>query len=131
MCFFCTRPPKVRSQSHVNSFEAIRPNHLWHLDFLHRYINRAKTFTLIILDDYSRFVVGHGVSDAERGDLVIKTFEAAVNSHGKPEMVIHDKGSAFWSWRGIGKFTALLTELDIDQIAAEHKEWNGKLEVFT
>ena len=27
------------------------------------------TFTLILLDDHSRFVVGHGVDDAERADL--------------------------------------------------------------
>ena len=43
---------------------------------------------------------------------------------------MHDKGSAFWSWRGISRFTALITELGIDQIPAEHKEWNGKVEVF-
>ena len=43
---------------------------------------------------------------------------------------MHDKGSAFWSWRGISRFTALLTELGIDQIPAEFKEWNGKVEVF-
>jgi hypothetical protein len=45
-------------------------------------------------------------------------------------MVMHDKGGAFWSWNGISRFTALLTELGIDQIVAEHKEWNGKVEVF-
>ena len=38
--------------------------------------------------------------------------------------------SPFWSWRGISKFTALLTELGVDQIVAKHKQWNGKLEVF-
>jgi hypothetical protein len=43
---------------------------------------------------------------------------------------MHDKGAAFWSWRGISRFTALLTELGIDQIVAEQKEWNGKVEVF-
>jgi hypothetical protein len=43
---------------------------------------------------------------------------------------MHDKGSAFWSWRGISRFTALLTELGVDQVVAEHKEWNGKVEVF-
>jgi hypothetical protein len=43
---------------------------------------------------------------------------------------MHDKGGAFWSWRGISRFTALLTELGIDQVIAEHKEWNGKVEVF-
>jgi len=75
--------------------------------------------------DVSRYVVGHGVDDAERADLVIKTFEEAAGRHGKPEMVLHDKGSAFWSWRGIGRFTSFLTELGIDQIAAEHKEWKN------
>jgi putative transposase len=124
------RPPKVRRHEHDKRFESVRRNHIWHLDFLHRWIGRASTFSLIVLDDYSRFVVGHGVDDAERADLVIETFEAAVARHGKPEMVLHDKGSAFWSWKGIGRFTRLLEELGVDQIAAPFKEWNGKLEVF-
>lgn len=124
------RPPKVKREPHDERFEAVRPNHLWHLDFVQRYINRASTFTLILLDDHSRFVVGHGVHDAERAAFVIRTFEEAVERHGKPERVIHDKGAAFWSWRGISRFTALLTELGIDQIEARDKEWNGKLESF-
>jgi transposase InsO family protein len=124
------RPPKVKRQGHDERFEAVRPNHMWHLDYVHRFINRTGVNTLILIDDHSRFVVGHGTDDAERADLVIETFEQAVRRHGKPEMVLHDKGSAFWSWRGIARFTALLTELGVDQIAAEHKEWNGKLEVF-
>lgn len=124
------RPPKVKRVPHDERFEAVRPNHMWHLDFVHRHINRASTFTLILIDDCSRYVVGHGVTDAERADFVIEVFEDAIQRHGKPEMVMHDKGSAFWSWRGISRFTALLTELGIDQIAAEHKEWNGKVEVF-
>jgi transposase InsO family protein len=124
------RPPKVRSRPHDERYEAIRPNHLWHLDFVQRWINRTSTFTLILLDDHSRFVVGHGVDDAERADMVLRTFEEAVARHGRPEQVMHDKGAAFWSWRGISRFTALLTELGIDQIVAEDKEWNGKVEVF-
>ena len=124
------RPPKRRSRPHDERFEAVRPNHRWALDFLQRLINRTSTFSLILLDDCSRYVVGHGVDDAERADMVIETFMEAVDRHGKPEMVIHDKGAAFWSWRGISRFTALLTELGIDQVVAEDKEWNGKVEVF-
>lgn len=124
------RPPKVRREPHAERYEAVRPNHLWHLDFVHRYINRSSTFTLIIIDDYSRYVVGHGVDDAERANMVIETFEHTTLRHGRPERVMHDKGSAFWSWRGISRFTELLVEMGIDQIAAEHKEWNGKVEVF-
>lgn len=124
------RPPKVERRRHDERFEAVRPNHMWHLDFVHRHINRASTFTLILIDDFSRYVVGHGVDEVERSDFVIETFEEAVRRHGRPEMVMHDKGGAFWSWRGISRFTALLTELGIDQVVAEHKEWNGKVEVF-
>ncbi len=124
------RPPKVKRLKHDERFEAVRPNHMWHLDYVQRHINRANTHNLILIDDCSRYVVGHGVDDAERADLVIDTFEEAVRKHGRPEMVLHDKGSAFWSWRGISRFTALLVEMGIDQIPAEFKEWNGKVEVF-
>jgi putative transposase len=124
------RPPKVKREPHDERFEAVRPNHLWHLDFVHRHIHRASTFTLILLDDCARFVTGHGVDDAERSEMVIRTFEEAVERHGKPERVMHDRGAAFWSWRGISRFTALLTEMDIEQVVAEEKEHNGKVEVF-
>lgn len=124
------RPPKVRRDPHDKRYEAVRPNQLWHLDFLHRHIHKANTFTLILLDDFSRYVPGHGVSDAERAEVVIRTFEEAVARHGKPEAVMHDRGSAFWSWSGISRFTALLTELGVDQLVATDKEVNGKVEVF-
>lgn len=124
------RTPKVKRTKHDKRFEAVRPNHMWHLDFVQRYINRAKTFTLILIDDHSRFVVGHGVDDAERVDMVLTTFEEAVTRYGKPELLMHDRGSAFWSWRGISRFTALLAELGIDQYVAKEKEHNGKVEAF-
>jgi putative transposase len=125
------RPPKVKREPHDQRYEAVRPNHLWHLDFVQRHINRLATYTLILIDDHSRFVVGHGVEEgAERADMVVATFENAVARHGRPERVMSDKGAAFWSWRGISRFTELLTEMGIDQVIAEHKEWNGKVEVF-
>jgi len=124
------RPPKVERQPHDQRFEAVRPNHLWHLDFVHRHIHRASTFTLILIDDCARFVTGHGVDDAERAEMVVRTFEEAVERHGKPERVMHDRGAAFWSWRGISRFTAVLAEMGIDQVLAEDKEHNGKVEVF-
>jgi transposase InsO family protein len=124
------RPPKVKRDPHDERYESVRPNHLWHLDFVHRYIHRASTFTLILIDDHSRFVVGHGVDDAERASMVIRTFEEAVARHGKPERVMHDRGAAFWSWRGISKFTALLEEMEIEPEVATEKGLNGKIEVF-
>ena len=124
------RPPKIRRHEHTRRYESVRPNHLWHLDFVHRHIHKASTFSLILIDDYSRFVTGFGIDDAERSKLVLETFEQAVRRYGRPEMVMTDRGSAFWSWRGVSKFTTLLTELGIDHIAVRDKEANGKIEVF-
>ena len=77
------RPPKVEREKHDRRYEAVRPNHLWHLDFVQRFIGKVSTFTLILIDDCSRYVVGHGVDDAERADMVIHTFERAVEQHGQ------------------------------------------------
>ncbi len=123
--------PKVRrEEGHDKRFEAVRPNQLWHLDFLHRHINKQKIYVLVILDDYSRFIVGAAIWDGERVASVIDTFESSVARHGRPEKVLSDGGSAFHSWRGVGRFTSLLTELEVDQIIAENPETNGKLEAL-
>jgi putative transposase len=122
------RPPRVKTREHDERFEAVRPNQLWHLDFVHRYINRAKVYTLILQDDCSRYVPGWAAAEGEQVDAVIESFETATELHGRPEMVLHDRGSAFWAWRGISRFTTLLTEMGIEQVAAPHKEWNGKVE---
>lgn len=124
-------PPKVRRISnHDQSYEAVRPNQLWHMDFLHRHINKQKVYVLIVLDDFSRFIVGAALWDGERVAAVMETFSAAVARHGRPEKVLSDGGSAFHSWRGVGRFTNLLTELEVDQIVAENPQTNGKLEVL-
>jgi len=123
--------PKVRrDNNHDQRFEAVRPNQLWHLDFLHRHINKQKVYILIILDDFSRFIVGGAIWDGERVAAVIETFSAAVGRHGKPEKALIDGGSAFHSWKGVGRFTDCLTEFEIDQVIAKNPQTNGKLEVL-
>jgi transposase InsO family protein len=124
------RPPKVERRDHTGSWEAVRPNQLWHLDFVHRHIHKQPVFILALLDDFSRFVPGWALDDAERADAVIACFEAAVERHGRPEAVMHDGGSAFWSWRGASRFTRVLEEYGVDQIKVDHPQTNGKIEVF-
>ncbi|MFN8607512.1 MAG: hypothetical protein U0931_08270 [Vulcanimicrobiota bacterium] len=45
--------PVRRTEEHNQCFEAVRPNQMWHLDFLHRHINKQKVYVLLILDDFS------------------------------------------------------------------------------
>lgn len=123
--------PKVRRVPvHDQRYEAVRPNHLWHLDFLHRHIHKQKVYVLLVLDDYSRFIVGAALWDGERVAAVQDTFLSAVNRHGRPEKVMSDGGSAFYAWKGVGAFTKLLEELEVDQLIATTPQVNGKLEVL-
>ena len=124
-------PPKVRrTEVHDQRYEAVRPNHLWHMDFLHRHIHKQPVYVLLVLDDYSRFIVGGALWEGERVAAVMETFSSAVGRHGKPEKVMSDGGSAFYAWRGVGQFTRLLEEYETDQIIAKTPESNGKLEVL-
>jgi putative transposase len=124
------QPPKVERRGHTGTYEAVRPNQLWHLDFVHRYIHKQPVYILALIDDFSRFVPGWAMDDAERADPVISSFEQAVERHGKPEAVMHDGGAAFWAWRGASRFTRLLEEYGIDQIKVDIPQTNGKSEVF-
>jgi len=124
------RPPRVERRDHSGRYEALRPNQLWHLDFLHRHVHKQPVFVLALLDDFSRFVPGWALDDAERADAVIDAFEQAVARHGKPEAVMHDGGSAFWAWRGASRFTRVLEEYGVDQIKVDVPQHNGKIEVF-
>lgn len=123
--------PKVkRTDAEDDRYEAVRPNQLWHVDFLHRHIHKQIVYVLLIIDDFSRYAVGGAIWDGERVAAVIETFEGAVARHGRPESMMSDGGSAFYAWRGVGQFTRLLEELGIDQLIAKRPQTNGKLEVL-
>lgn len=123
-------PPKTQRRAHTGLYEAVRPNQMWHLDFVHRHIHKQPVFVLALIDDHSRFVTGWALDDAERADAVISAFEGAVARHGKPEAVMHDGGSAFWSWKGASRFSHILDEYGVDQVKVDVPQTNGKIEVF-
>lgn len=121
-----SRSPRLKEE--IKFYEAIRRNYLWHTDFKHHYINKCKAFILFLQDDYSRFIVGHMVTDGEKIEPVILTFDDAIRLHGKPEVVMTDGGSAFYSWRGISRVTRFFEDYGVDQHIAKTANINGKLE---
>jgi hypothetical protein len=60
------RPPKVERQKHARRYQAVRPNHLWHLDFVQRYIGKVSTFTLTRFggDEFAAALPGVGKEEA-------------------------------------------------------------------
>ncbi len=123
--------PKVKKvETHDQRYEAVRPNQLWHMDFMQRHIHKKKVSVLFLVDDFSRFIPGYALWDEDRAEAVIETFESAVCRYGKPESVMSDRGAAFWAWRGVSRFTRLLEEMDVDQLVATIPQHNGKVEVL-
>ena len=122
--------PRIKRKEHTGSYEAVRPRQLYHLDFYHLHVHKQKQVLLLIEDDFSRFIAGWTLVETENAEAVIEAFEKAVTRYGKPEAVMSDRGSAFYSWSGVSRFENLLVEYGIDYLVAREPQTNGKVEAL-
>ena len=97
-------------------FEAPRRNALWQADFCEVRVGDERLHALILLDDYSRFIVGHALTDSPSSAVVTATFRAAMARHGKPEAVRTDRGGAFVAFTKDGDFGRVLEAELVDHI---------------
>ncbi len=121
-----TKRPRITEG--IELYQACRRNYLWHVDFKHQHVNTCKAYIFFIQDDNSRFIVNHRIAEGERSDDVIRAIDEGIRLHGKPEVIMSDGGSAFYSWRGISQFTRYLEDHGIEQIISQTPNVNGKLE---
>ncbi len=70
-------------------------NQVWEIDI--NYIPMAKGFMYLtaIIDVYSRFIVGWGLSNSLDADSSLRVVKEAVHEHGRPEILNSDQGSQF------------------------------------
>lgn len=124
-------PPKIKVERRPASrYEAVRPNQQWHFDFLHFFLHKKKLFLLLIEDDFSRFIVGWALCEGERTGPVLEAFDLAISRHGKPEQIVVDGGSGFFSWRGQSQLERACGDYGIDFIKASKRGSNSKLEAL-
>lgn len=73
----------------------VRPNQVWAVDIT--YIPMAKGFLYLtaIIDLYSRYVVGWGLSNSLEASSSHRVLKEAVSAHGKPEIINSDQGCQF------------------------------------
>lgn len=111
-------------------FEAPRPNALWQADFAELHLPGEKLQLLVIIDDFSRFCVGHAVADSQRSQVATATLRAAMARHGKPEAVRTDRGGAFVARSREDDFDRVLeTELIDHHVGRSyHPQGGGKVE---
>lgn len=77
-------------------FEAAVPNEIWVGDGLHGpRIGGRKTYLFAFLDDHSRMVTAARWAYAEDAVRLLAALRPALQSHGIPDMVYVDNGSAF------------------------------------
>lgn len=124
-------PPKIKVERRVaRRYEAVRPNQQWHLDFLQIYVHKVRVHLLLVEDDYSRFLVGWALCEGERAQPVVEAVEAAIARHGKPEVMVVDGGSGFFSWKGESQLEHLCGDYGIDFVKAQKLGGNSKLEAL-
>lgn len=113
-------------------FEAGRPLELAQMDILELQINKARVYLLLLIDDYSRFILGHRIVEHTSVDEVIALVRDAVSRYGKMEELLTDRGFVFYSWRGINRFEKYLEYEGIDHThaSAHNPQTLGKVEAL-
>ncbi len=111
-------------------FEAGRPLELAQMDITDFYISKQKVHLILLLDDFSRFILGFRLLSSTSSEAVREVVEEAVNRYGKMEELLTDRGFVFFSWRGINRFEKFLELEGIDHTHARphHPQTLGKVE---
>ena len=79
----------------LRDLSVIRPNQVWAIDIT--YIPMANGFMYLtaIIDLYSRYIVGWGLSNTLEAACSLSVLKQAIADHGKPEIINSDQGSQF------------------------------------
>lgn len=121
---------KKKPSEKVRRFEACRPLELAQMDIIEFFINKLKLYLILLLDDFSRFILSWSLLTVTSMDDVIHVVQQAIDRYGKVEEILTDRGFVFYSWRGINRFERYLQNEGIDHIHARphHPQTLGKVE---
>lgn len=123
-------PRKKPKDKADQRFEASRPLELVQVDILEFFVHKLKVYVLLLLDDFSRFILGWRLVEESSIDAVIGLFRGAIERYGKMEEVLSDRGFVFYSWRGANRFERFLHSEGIHHThaRAHHPQTLGKIE---
>lgn len=111
-------------------FEAPRRNALWQADFTEVRVSGDKLQVLVMLDDFSRYVVGWALCEAPSSSIATETLRRAMARHGKPEAMRTDRGGGFIAFSKETDFGRFLEAELIDHIVGKsyRPRGGGKVE---
>ena len=79
----------------LRDIKPIRPNQVWEIDITYIPMPRGFLYLTAIIDVYSRYVVGWGISNTLDVSCVLSVMREAIDRWGKPEIINSDQGSQF------------------------------------
>lgn len=88
------------SQAHIHPYllrglEVLRANHVWAIDITYVPMTAGFMYLTAIIDLYSRYIVGWGLSNSLDAESSIRVVRQAVEAHGSPEILNSDQGVQF------------------------------------
>lgn len=72
-----------------------RPNQAWAIDITYVPMQHGFLYLTAIIDIYSRYIVGWGISNTLDAECSLEVLKQAIKQHGKPEIINSDQGSQF------------------------------------
>ena len=114
-------------------FEKEIPNSLWQIDIFTFNLKRMYPVYLVgMIDDHSRYMVGHGLFRQQSSQAVLEVVKGAIGQWGAPREILSDNGRQFAAWRGQTRFQKVLKRQGIAHVrsAPHHPMTLGKIERF-
>ena len=126
---FAVEPKKQPKKDYLR-FEAQRPLELVQIDICEFHIHKQKLYLVLLLDDYSRFLLNFALLEQCNMEEIEKMVTEAIDRYGKFERLVSDRGFVFHGWRGINAFEKYLEDQDVYHIHTSpyHPETIGKIE---
>jgi putative transposase len=79
----------------LKGLDITRPNQVWAIDITYIPMRNGFMYLTAIIDVYSRYIVGWGISNTLEAEASINVLKQAIKEHGKPEIINSDQGSQF------------------------------------
>lgn len=79
----------------LRNLEVNRPNQVWEIDITYIPMEKGFMYLTTIIDVYSRYVVGWGLSNSLEAQASLSVLEEAIEKYGKPEIVNSEQGAQF------------------------------------
>ena len=79
----------------LRDLKITKPNQVWAIDITYIPMPKGFLYLTAIIDVYSRYVVGWGISNSLDASCSLNVTKEAIQRYGKPEIINSDQGSQF------------------------------------